>query len=62
MRLVLQQKWLRLKVESRYPAGVYNLIVTQGEHVKTLRVIKRETLVQAVLLIRKASSGNVAAF
>src|SRR6218665_1533029 len=30
-----------VKVGSRYPAGVYNLIVTQGEHVKTLRVIKR---------------------
>ena len=24
-----------------YPAGVYNIIVTQGENVKTLRVIKR---------------------
>jgi hypothetical protein len=26
---------------SAYPAGVYNVIVTQGEQVKTLRVIKR---------------------
>jgi hypothetical protein len=26
---------------STYPAGVYNVIVTQGENVKTLRVIKR---------------------
>ena len=26
---------------SAYPAGVYNLIVTQGENVKTLRMIKR---------------------
>jgi hypothetical protein len=26
---------------SAYPAGVYNVIVTQGENVKTLRVIKR---------------------
>jgi hypothetical protein len=26
---------------TNYPAGVYNVIVTQGEEVKTLRVIKR---------------------
>jgi hypothetical protein len=26
---------------SAYPAGVYNVIVTQGEASKTLRVIKR---------------------
>jgi len=25
----------------RYPSGVYNIIVSQGEHLKTLRVIKR---------------------
>ena len=25
----------------RYPSGVYNVIVTQGENTKTLRVIKR---------------------
>jgi hypothetical protein len=24
-----------------YPAGVYNVIVTQGENMKTLRMIKR---------------------
>jgi Ig-like domain CHU_C associated/Secretion system C-terminal sorting domain len=30
-----------LRVGDRYPAGVYNIIVTQGENVKTLRVIKR---------------------
>ena len=26
---------------AQYPSGVYNIIVTQGENVKTLRVIKR---------------------
>jgi hypothetical protein len=26
---------------STYPAGVYNVIVTQGENMKTLRMIKR---------------------
>jgi len=26
---------------SRYPSGVYNVIVSQGENAKTLRVIKR---------------------
>ena len=30
-----------LEIGSRYPSGVYNIIVTQGDHVKTLRVIKR---------------------
>jgi hypothetical protein len=30
-----------LKVGDRYPAGVYNVIVTQGDNIKTLRVIKR---------------------
>uniref|UniRef100_UPI0025D807B1 T9SS type A sorting domain-containing protein n=1 Tax=Flavobacterium sp. TaxID=239 RepID=UPI0025D807B1 len=30
-----------LKVGNRYPSGVYNVIVTQGSEVKTLRVIKR---------------------
>jgi autotransporter-associated beta strand protein len=30
-----------LEVGDRYPSGVYNIIVTQGENVKTLRVIKR---------------------
>jgi hypothetical protein len=30
-----------LQVGDRYPSGVYNVIVTQGENVKTLRVIKR---------------------
>jgi len=30
-----------LEVGERYPSGVYNIIVTQGENVKTLRVIKR---------------------
>jgi hypothetical protein len=30
-----------LQVGDRYPSGVYNVIVSQGENVKTLRVIKR---------------------
>ena len=30
-----------LQVGDRYPSGVYNIVVTQGEEVKTLRVIKR---------------------
>jgi len=30
-----------LHVGDRYPSGVYNIIVTQGEEVKTLRVVKR---------------------
>jgi len=30
-----------LQVGDRYPSGVYNMIVTQGENTKTLRVIKR---------------------
>jgi hypothetical protein len=29
------------EVGSSYPSGVYNVIVTQGEEMKTLRVIKR---------------------
>ncbi|WP_309640728.1 GEVED domain-containing protein [Flavobacterium sp.] len=29
------------EIGSRYPSGVYNIIVTQGDNVKTLRVIKR---------------------
>ncbi|MBL7887863.1 MAG: T9SS type A sorting domain-containing protein, partial [Flavobacterium sp.] len=30
-----------LEIGSRYPSGVYNVIVSQGDSVKTLRVIKR---------------------
>ncbi len=30
-----------LQVGDRYPSGIYNVIVTQGSEVKTLRVIKR---------------------
>ena len=30
-----------LEIGSQYPSGVYNIIVTQGSNVKTLRVIKR---------------------
>ena len=29
------------QIGDRYPTGVYNVIVTQGNEVKTLRVIKR---------------------
>ncbi|WP_293894396.1 T9SS type A sorting domain-containing protein, partial [Flavobacterium sp.] len=28
-------------IGDHYPSGVYNVVVTQGEEVKTLRVIKR---------------------
>ncbi|MBS1533892.1 MAG: T9SS type A sorting domain-containing protein, partial [Bacteroidetes bacterium] len=30
-----------LEIGSRFPSGVYNIIVTQGDNVKTVRVIKR---------------------
>jgi hypothetical protein len=30
-----------LEIGDRYPTGVYNIVVTQGDHVKTVRVIKR---------------------
>ncbi len=30
-----------LQLGNKYPSGVYNVIVTQGTEVKTLRVIKR---------------------
>ncbi|RZJ34546.1 MAG: T9SS type A sorting domain-containing protein [Flavobacterium sp.] len=30
-----------LAIGERYPSGVYNVIVTQGDEAKTLRVIKR---------------------
>ncbi|WP_298118833.1 T9SS type A sorting domain-containing protein, partial [Flavobacterium sp.] len=29
------------EVGNNYPSGVYNVIVTQGENIQTLRVIKR---------------------
>jgi hypothetical protein len=29
------------QIGDRYPSGVYNVVVTQGEEVKTVRVIKR---------------------
>jgi hypothetical protein len=29
------------EVGTNYPSGIYNVIVTQGENVKTLRMIKR---------------------
>jgi hypothetical protein len=30
-----------LEIGDRFPSGVYNVIVTQGDNTKTLRVIKR---------------------
>ena len=30
-----------LEIGARYPSGVYNIIVTQGGNVKTVRVVKR---------------------
>jgi hypothetical protein len=30
-----------LQIGDRFPSGVYNIVVTQGEEVKTLRVVKR---------------------
>ncbi|MBS7788255.1 T9SS type A sorting domain-containing protein [Flavobacterium sp. CYK-55] len=30
-----------LNIGSKYPSGVYNVVVTQGENVKTLRLVKR---------------------
>ena len=30
-----------IEVGSRFPSGVYNVIVSQGNEIKTLRVVKR---------------------
>jgi hypothetical protein len=30
-----------LEIGSQYPSGVYNIVVTQGSNVKTVRVVKR---------------------
>jgi len=30
-----------LEIGNQYPTGVYNLIVTQDDRVKTLRIVKR---------------------
>jgi putative heme degradation protein len=30
-----------VRIGDKYPSGVYNVVVTQGEEVKTLKVIKR---------------------
>jgi hypothetical protein len=30
-----------MEVGSNYPSGVYNMVITQGENLKTLRIIKR---------------------
>ena len=39
-----------LQVGDRYPSGVYNVIVTQGENTKTLRVIKRQFFLKYSLI------------
>ena len=31
-----------LKIGDQYPSGIYNIIITQGNELKTLRVIKRQ--------------------
>ena len=31
-----------LKIGDQYPSGIYNVIITQGNELKTLRVIKRQ--------------------
>jgi hypothetical protein len=38
---VISSEMNNLELGNNYPSGVYNVIVKQGEHVKTLRVIKR---------------------
>jgi hypothetical protein len=30
-----------IEIGNNYPSGIYSIIVTQGEQVKTLRVIKK---------------------
>ena len=35
------QDSLEIKIGAKYPTGVYNVILTQGEEVKTVRIIKR---------------------
>ena len=40
-REVSPKQTTEVKIGDKYPSGVYNLIVTQGKDVKTLRVIKR---------------------
>ncbi|WP_291129142.1 T9SS type A sorting domain-containing protein, partial [Flavobacterium sp. UBA7682] len=40
-REVNQDQLSELQIGERFPSGVYNVIVTQGTEVKTLRVIKR---------------------
>ena len=41
VRSVLATDLTSLKLGNRYPQGVYNIVVTHGELVKTLRVVKR---------------------
>ena len=40
-REVRPSEMVEQQIGDRYPSGVYNVVVTQGEEVKTLRVIKR---------------------
>ena len=30
-----------VSIGSRYPSGVYNVVVSQGEHTQTMRMVKR---------------------
>ena len=39
-RIVNNSEINNLELGDRYPSGVYNVIVTQGAAIKTLRVIK----------------------
>ena len=41
VREVKAQDVTNYQFGDRYPSGVYNVIVTQGENAKTLRMIKR---------------------
>ncbi|WP_396140328.1 T9SS type A sorting domain-containing protein, partial [Flavobacterium sp.] len=40
-REVRPSDMMEQQIGDRQPSGVYNVVVTQGEEVKTLRVIKR---------------------
>ena len=41
VRQVSMSNITNIEIGSQYPSGVYNIIVTQGDNVKTIRVIKR---------------------
>ena len=40
-RLVLVSEIDTQEVGDKYPTGVYTIVISQGENIKTLRVIKR---------------------